>query len=333
MTILQKGDAMTQPGGILRGARRPVVLLALVAALSCGACAPATQQQPADPTPQEQTGQEGQDNQPGSAQEADLGVLRVADLLADPSAAYGALEEAGLTWRDNGRTEFEGEHWPDAMADTEDSHPIYDALAALGAEQPDVGSDYFVGPGYVCLGTGLAPSLGVDVTQRTVLGQDAASAADAVALAAPITTPLTDEQVTELVSAAGFEGEAQAFSFDDSGKTDVITQARAGLMRAGEKDCVWYVQQYGYVGEGGFCALRLGVVPVEVARSVVDTSVLVEAGQLGTWDAAASDDERLELFATAVAQDALVGGGAAWTNVLTGETFQWDAASGSWVAA
>lgn len=319
---------MTDLRSIARGVRCPAILLALVVALSCAACAPATtQQNPVDPAPQEQT------EQPGTTQEEAPEVLRLADLLSDPSAAYGALEEAGLTWRDNGRLEFAGEHWPDAMADTEESHPVYDALAELGVDQPEVGSDYFVGPGYVCLGTGLAPSLRVDAAQRAVLVPDAAGSADAIALAAPTTAPLTEEQVTELAASAGFEGEGASFVFDDTGKTDVLTETRAGIMRVGEKDCVWYVQQYGYVGEGGFCALRMGVVPTDVAKSVVDTSVLGQAGQLGTWDATGSDEERLELFATAVAQDAIVGTGSSWTSVVTGELMQWDSASSGWVVA
>ena len=106
----------------------------------------------------------------------------------------------------------------------------------------------------------------------------------------------------------------------------------ASLIMIGEKDCVWYVQQYGSVAEGGTSVLRIGALPVDAARSLVDESGLVSIGQLGTWDQAASDAERLELFATVASQEAIMSG-PSWTNVLTGESIQWDQASGSWVVA
>lgn len=321
---------------LARATRRPAVLLALSAtlALAGGAvtgCAGTPTQDPTAPT-QEQTGQPGQT---APEDETSLASLQLADLLADPSGAYGALADDGLTWRGNGTLTLAAEAWPDAMADTDESHPIHDALESLGVAQPAVGEDYFVGPAYVCLGTGLVLSSSDAAGAQQILAPDEVSAGatpDSVALCAPISGILADEQVDELASAAGLTGDARDFLFDDSGKTNVFTGARAGLMTIGEKDCVWYVQQYGSVAEGGTSVLRIGALPVEAARSLVDASGLVSIGQLGAWDQAASDAERLELFATVVSQEAIMSG-PSWTNVLTGESMQWDQASGSWVVA
>lgn len=324
-----------------RGARRPAVAVALALALACAGCSTAGMQGQTDTSSQveaeAQTDADAtDDSQATDAQQDASAVLDLAGLLADPQGAYDALEAAGLTWRDAGSAQLVGELWPNAMVDSEGSHPVYDALAALGAEQPDVGTDYVVGPAYVCLGTGLAPSSRVDASLSTVLSpDDIASGAvpDAVALAAPLLTPLTADQVADLRDAAGLAGDERAFSFDDTGITDVVSEAHVGTVRVGEKDCVWYVQQYGYVGEGAFASLRAGIVPEEAARAVVNASVLVEAGQMGGWDSAATDDERLDLLAAAIAQDALVGSGTSWTSVLTGEQMVWDVSSGSWAVS
>ncbi len=315
-----------------RDARTPLraaTLLALLVALACTACVPSkTQQEPADPSHQEQVTDRVPD-----AQDEPAGVLQLTKLLESPETAYDDLEAAGLTWRDDGSSELGGEHWPNAMVDSEASHPLFEALAALGAEQPETGADYFVGPAYVCLGEGLAPSTHVEATQRAILSPEELASGllpDAIALSAPLTTPLDAEQLSALASEIGLEDESSSFSFDDTGKTDVVSEARAGTVRVGDKDCVWYVQQYGYAGEGSFAALRAGVLPVETARAVVDTSVLGEIGQLGSWDDAGTEEERIGLFATAVAQDVLVGTGVTWTSVVTGEQVAWDGSANAW---
>ena len=111
---------------LARATRRPAVLLALSAtlALAGGAvtgCAGTPTQDPTAPT-QEQTGQPGQT---APEDETSLASLQLADLLADPSGAYGTLADDGLTWRGNGTLTLAAEAWPDAMADTDESHPIH----------------------------------------------------------------------------------------------------------------------------------------------------------------------------------------------------------------
>lgn len=310
-------------------ARYPLVALAVAASLGAAACSPATTQQPADPAPQEQQDPAATDSA------APTEALRLADLLADPTTAYDALEDAGLSWRGSGSPLYCAEGWPVAMADAEDSHPLYDVLAELGIEQPAVGDDYFVGPAYVCLGTGLVPSERADAALRTVLTPDdvaAGTAPDAIALCAPVSGRLSDEQLDALTEAAGLGRDASDFLFDDTGQTGVYTQARAGAVTVGESDCFWYVQQFGSNAEGGSSVLRMGVLSADAARALVDGSVLHASGQTGSWDDAASDDARLELLATAAAQEAIASSGS-WTNVLTGQSMSWDSASGAWVAA
>lgn len=317
--------------------RAAAALLAALALLGCPACAPATSDAPAGDVPAVQSPETPTDAEETDPRPDAHDVLRLADLLASPADAYDRLAQEGLTWNELGRDYFASEAGHDAMVDTEASHPVYDALAALGAEQPAVGEDYFVGPGSVCLGAGLSPSVHDSLAQNAVLGPDdvaGGAAVDSVSLSAPLASPLSEGQLDELVAAAGLSGgEEGSFRYDDTAETGVLSEARAGIVSVGGTERVWYVRQTGYVGEGGSSALLMGIVPVDVASGVVETSVLRAAGQLGSWDEAGSTEGRLALFATAVAQDAIVGNGGSWASVVTGELMTWDPATNGWSAA
>lgn len=315
--------------------RLALALLAVLTFLTCPACAPSAQggSSKGDSPAQEQT-----DTSAESSQHREPGeVLQLADLLSSPTDAYKRLSDAGLTWTERGNHQFAIEAFHDAMTDTESSHPVFDALSLMGARQPAVGEDYFVGPGSVCLGVGLAPSQSDALSGREVLSPDDVTSGtatpDSISLSSPLSSPLTSEQLSDLLAAAGLSGEGQSFRFDDTSETGVLTEARAGVVSVNGTDCVWYVRQSGSVAQGGSFALLMGIVPVDVARNAVESSYLRRLGHIASWDDAETQDERLRLFATAVAQDALVGSGASWVSVVTGELIVWDTSSEGWAVS
>lgn len=315
--------------------RLSLSLLAVLTFLTCPACALSTQQNsPEGGSPaQEQT----DTSEESARQDESSTVLQLASLLSSPADAYERLSDAGLTWTAHGNQQFAIEAFHDAMTDTEASHPVFDALSLVGAEQPAVGEDYFVGPGSVCLGVGLAPSQSDALSGREVLSPDDVTSGtatpDSISLSAPLSSPLTSEQLGDLLTAAGLSGEGQSFRFDDTSGTGILTEAQVGTVTVGGIDRVWYVRQSGSVAQGGSFALLMGIVPVDVARNVVESSELRSLEQIGSWDDAATPEEHLRLFATAVAQDALVGGGASWMSVVTGELYVWDSTSKGWSAS
>lgn len=286
-------------------------LLVAFALLGCCGCAPSP-------------GVGGDSGEPPSERPVEedeaADVLDLAGLLEDASGSYDELARAGLSWRDNGNRVFGVEAWPDAMVDSGDSHPIWDALERLGVDQPVPGEDYFVGPAYVCLGSGLSPSTRDDASPRAVLAPDevaAGEAPDSVALCAPVNGRLSPEQLDAVASGAGFSGEdAASFVYDDAAASGVFSEVRAGTMGSG--DLLWYVEHFGNASGGGSCVLRLGILPMDVARNLVETSALRKAGQIGPWPDEGDDSGRAALFSTAAAQEAISEGGT-WRSVVTGE--------------
>ena len=319
---------MTRFHGTIRTRALCAALTPLVA-LACSACTTTATQTDANDAPRQEV------VDPSSAEEDAQRVIRVAELLEmGPEKAYQTLEDAGMVWRDTSGEPLSEEGYPEAMTDSEEAHPIYNALAELGIDQPATGEDYFVGPSYAQLGTGLSPATQDDLSSKTILSPDDSkteeASADSILLKAAISAPLNRDQLTSIQDAAGLKDDAQTFTFDDRNNTGIISEVAAGTIDIDGETRVWYVMQNGSVSEGGSCSLTMGLAPIDVAENVVRTSVLNDLGQLGSWDEAASVQDRLRLFATAVAQDALVGSGVVWQDVITGERVAWDSNAGTW---
>lgn len=265
--------------------------------------------------------------------EVDGSVLDLTALFENVSVAYDELSQAGLSWRDNGNRIFGVEAWPDAMVDSEGSHPIWDAIDQLGISQPDYGEDYLVGPAYVCLGSGLSPSPRDDLSPREVLGPDEVAdgaVPDSVILCSPVSGRLSSGQIDAIVSSAGFPEEGgTSFVYDDTDDTGFFSEVRAGTLGSG--DLFWFVQHFGNASFEGSCVLRMGILPQSAVRNLVETSALRDANQISAWFDTDDEREKATLFATAAAQEAIAEGGS-WKSVVTGELMSWDESAGTWVA-